>query len=59
MAGKQVDLSHSTVYDSKIQDIILEEVDSYVIYGNHKNSSDAMDKIKERVHEEFPEVTVN
>ncbi len=59
MAGKQVDLSHSTVYDSKIQDIILEEVDSYVIYGNHNNSSDAIDKIKERVHEEFPEVTVN
>ena len=58
-AGKQVDLSHSTVYDSKIQDIILDEVDGYVIYGNHNNSSDAIDKIKERVHEEFPEVTVN
>jgi hypothetical protein len=58
-AGREVDLYFSTIYDSKIQDIIMEEVDNYVIYGDYKNSSEAIDMIKERVQEEFPEVTVN
>lgn len=57
--GKEVDLYSSTFYDSKIQDIIMEEVDNYVIYGDYNTTSEAIDMIKERVQEEFPEVTVN